>query len=103
MNMWSYSTRKRPVRREAVFQTDADNAAPAGFARGVEHNVGAGEEAVILVVGNGSATLHVEQGVIPGVAHLTGEQAERVDLVRLVVAEPKNGLAFEPLKSAQLP
>src|SRR6185437_1574024 len=68
----------RPARSEADFDADADHAAPAGFGGSVEHD--AAEQAVVLVAGDGSATLDVAEHVVPGVADLTGEEADRVDL-----------------------
>ena len=43
-------------------------------------NVTPAQSAAELVVGDGRAALHVPEHVVPGVAHLTGEEAERVDL-----------------------
>src|SRR6201999_261705 len=70
----------RPARSEADFDTGADRAAPTGLAGGVDHEAGGGEEAVVLVVGDRSTTLDVPEHVVPGVADLAGEEAERVDL-----------------------
>ena len=42
----------RPVRGEGVFEADADNGAPARFARIVEHEAGVGDYAVVLVAGH---------------------------------------------------
>src|SRR4051812_385585 len=78
--------RHRPVWREAVFETNADDAAPAGFVGAVEYRAGGkaqdgcADEAAVLVVGHGRAALHVEQRVVPGITDLAGEQTEGLDL-----------------------
>src|SRR3954468_20544735 len=71
----------RPVRGEAVFDADADRAAPAGVVGTIELGSGqtARSDAAVAVAGDGGAALHVKQRVIPGVADLAGEQAESID------------------------
>src|SRR3954469_938010 len=71
----------RPVRGEAVFDADADRAAPAGVVGTIE--LGSGQttrsDAAVAIAGDGGAALHVKQCVIPGVADLAREQAESID------------------------
>ena len=72
----------RPVRRKAEFEAGSDRAAPAGFA-GLSRTTRRRSPVTkldVLVVGDGGAALHVPEHVVPGVADLAGEQAERVDL-----------------------
>src|SRR6267142_962308 len=70
----------RPVRREAIFQTDSNHAAPTGVIVAVERNASERIVAPEPVVHDRCAALHVEQNVVDRVADLTGEKAERVDL-----------------------
>src|SRR5229473_2094501 len=70
----------RPVRGEAEFNAGSHRAAPAGLAHLVEHDAGRGEEARIAVVGDRGAALHVPENVAPGVADLSGEEADGIDL-----------------------
>ena len=51
--------------------------------------------AAVLVVGDGRAALHVEQGVVPGVTDLAGEQTEGVDLRTVGQGAPKTRLVFD--------
>src|SRR3954447_15847629 len=71
----------RPVRGEAVFDADADRAAPAGVVGTIE--LGSGQttrsDTAVAIAGDGGAALHVKQCVIPGVADLAREQAESID------------------------
>src|ERR1700688_758466 len=69
----------RPARREAVFKTGADGAAPARFAALIERDASGRDEAGVLVGGDGAAALHVPKHIVPGVADLAREQAETVD------------------------
>src|SRR5712671_1739325 len=69
----------RPVRRETIFQTDANRAAPTGVIVAVERNASERVVAPELVVHDRCAALHVEQNVVEGVADLTSEEAEPVD------------------------
>src|SRR5262249_5369424 len=70
----------RPVRCEADFEADANRAAPAGAVRAVELDAGRNVDAAELIADHGAAALHVEQDVAPGVADLTGDQTEGIDL-----------------------
>src|SRR5258708_17890732 len=72
--------RGRPVRSEAVFEADANRATPTGVGRTIEDGAGTSDQTFVLVVGDRSTALDVEQGVVPGVADLAGEQAEGIDL-----------------------
>src|SRR6267142_2460234 len=74
---------ERPIRSERVFATDSNNATPAGFGCPIDIGVENGridDEAIILVVGNGGATLHVKQERVPGITDLTGEETDCIDL-----------------------
>src|SRR6185369_871600 len=53
---------------------------PTGVGRTVEHEAVERERALVLVAGNRGAALHVPEDVVPGVADLAGEQAQRVNL-----------------------
>ena len=93
----------RPVRSEAVFEADADHAAPAGVVAVTPASAPVKRvETAVAIRGHGSAALDVEQDVVGGITDLTGEQAERVDL-RLFAEPGNNRLTLLPLKSAQLP
>src|SRR5882757_1558526 len=71
----------RPVRGEAIFKAGANGAAPAGAIPGARcQDAGCGVDGREAAVGYRSAALHVEQGVVPGIADLAGEQAKCVDL-----------------------
>ena len=59
--------------------------------------------AIVLVVGDRGAALHVPEHVVPGIAGLAGEQAESVDLGLVGVAGMSERLALDPLRSAQSP
>src|SRR5262249_53278654 len=50
-------------------------------------------DAVVLVVGDGRAALHVPEHVVPGVTDLTGEQADRIDLALVAVADAERSKA----------
>src|SRR5262249_27087177 len=76
----------------------ADRAAPAGFAGGVDHEVGGSEEAGVLVVGDRGAALDVPEHVVPGVADLTGEEADRVDLGLVGEQRAKEGAGVRALE-----
>src|SRR6478672_5955956 len=69
----------RPVRGEAIFEADADSAAPAGFTRRVENRIGCREAVIITIRRHGGAALHIEQRVVPRVSDLTREQAKGAD------------------------
>src|SRR5260370_1792344 len=72
--------RGRPVRGEAVFEADADHATPAGVVAGGGRESAASGVDAVTIRGHRSTTLEVEQDVVGGIADLTSEQAERVDL-----------------------
>src|ERR1700675_1926893 len=77
--------RERPVRRERVFAADADHAAPPRFTAPIRDKAGRlpaesrGQEAVVFIVCDGSAALHVKQKGVPGISNLPGEQTDGVD------------------------
>src|SRR5882724_6504088 len=68
----------RPVRRKSIFKTGPDRAAPAGFTGAIKHRAADGQT-LVLVVGDGGAALHIPKNVVPGIADLAREQAQRVD------------------------
>src|SRR6267142_5828434 len=67
----------RPVRGESKFKTSSNCTAPAGFSGAVKHH--AGIQTLVLVVGDGGAALHIPKNVVPGIADLACEQAQRID------------------------
>src|SRR5258708_3473252 len=69
----------RPIRCKTDFDAGSDRAAPAGFSYPVNGEAYSGCETLILVVGDGTAALHIPEHVIPGIADLAGEQAQRID------------------------
>src|ERR1700686_2931181 len=77
----------RPIRSEAVFETCADRATPTGFPGTVDKQACRNGEGPILVASNRGTALDVDQDVVPGIADLTREQAERVD--PRLVPEPR--------------
>src|SRR6202012_3139041 len=78
---------ERPARSEGVFDADTNRRAPAGFACTIEAGVHQKRtNRGVFVVGNRSTALHVEQGAVPGIADLAGEQAERVNLALVLIA-----------------
>src|SRR4051794_29817066 len=66
----------RPVRREHVFEAGADGVAVAVVAADDEAGRHAADGHLLVVVGIGVATLHVEQARTPGVADAAGDRAE---------------------------
>src|SRR6202022_2525885 len=70
----------RPVRGEAVFEADADHATPAGVVTGGGRESATSGVDAVTIRGHCSTALEVEQDVVGGIADLTSEQAERVDL-----------------------
>jgi hypothetical protein len=71
----------RPIRGKAVFEADANCAAPLRVIAGRSYNrVRCGKEDIPTIVGHRGAALHVEQDVVPGIANLAGEQPERIHL-----------------------
>src|SRR5262249_46783345 len=69
-----------PVRREADFYPGAGRAAPSGFACGINKKIVARDEGPIIVADDGATALKIPEHIVPGVADLSGEQAEGVDL-----------------------
>src|SRR4051812_31454127 len=69
----------RPVRSKAVFEADANRAAPTGFVDAAGEGAGRVGEGAIAIPGNGGTALDVEQGAVEGPADLTGEQAKCID------------------------
>src|SRR6185503_2377385 len=67
------------VRCNAEVETDTDCTAPTGLAGGVEHQIGTRDKTVVPVIHTHCAALDVEQHVIPSVADLAREQADRVN------------------------
>src|SRR6202046_4255040 len=67
----------RPARGKAVFNTDTHGATPAVVAGRRRDNRAAGED-VIAIGDDGRAALYIEQGGVPGITYLAGEQTERV-------------------------
>src|SRR3981189_3047571 len=72
--------RNRPIRCESKFEARSDDATPACFTRRIEQRACGGPPAEVFVVGHGRAALHIPKDVVPGIADLAGEQAERFDL-----------------------
>src|SRR3954468_16325031 len=72
--------RNRPVGCEPDLDAGPDHAAPARRVALIEYAAGRRGDAVVLVVGNRSAALHVPEHVIPGVANLACEQADSIGL-----------------------
>src|ERR1700754_500744 len=70
----------RPIRSEAVFQTDADGAAPVGVVAGGRELRTEPVVDAVAIRGHSRTALDVEQRVVEGVTDLAGEQTERVDL-----------------------
>src|SRR6185437_7769008 len=68
----------RPARCEADFKTGANRATPAALAGVVEDD--AEELAVVLVVCDGRAALHIPKDVVPGIADLAGKQSDCIQL-----------------------
>src|ERR1700682_4988125 len=77
----------RPIRSEAVFETCADRATPTGLPGTVDKQACRNGEGPILVASNRGTALDVDQDVVPGIADLTREQAERID--PRLVPEPR--------------
>lgn len=69
-----------PVRSEAKFKARPYRAAPTSFAAVVDSQPSRKIEDPVFVADNRSATLHIEQHVIPGIADLAREQAECIKL-----------------------
>src|ERR1700738_4649893 len=72
--------RNRPIRCESEFEAGSDDPTPACFTRRIEQCAVGGHRTSVFVVGHSRATLHIPKDVVPGIADLAGEQAERFDL-----------------------
>src|SRR6266478_998572 len=75
--------RNRPIRCESEFEARSDDATPACFTRRIEQLAcewWCGHRPSVLVVGHGRAALHIPKDIVPSIADLAGEQAERFDL-----------------------
>src|SRR5262245_46565987 len=72
--------RNRPIRCESEFDARPDDTTPAGVTRRIEQRASGGHRASEFVVCDGGAALHIPKNVVPGIADLAGEQAERFDL-----------------------
>src|SRR5258707_6135377 len=72
--------RNRPIRCEPVVEARSDDTAPACFTRRIEQRACGGHRTSVFVVGHGRAALHIPKDVVPSIADLAGEQAERFDL-----------------------
>src|SRR5258708_18816910 len=70
----------RPIRCESVFEARSDDTTPACFTRRIEQRACGGHRTSVFVVGHGRAALHIPKDVVPSIADLAGEQAERFDL-----------------------
>src|ERR1700676_2619939 len=70
----------RPIRCESVFEARSDGTTPARFIRRIEQRACGGHRTSVFVVGHGRAALHIPKDIVPSIADLAGEQAERVDL-----------------------
>src|SRR6202022_3848922 len=58
----------------------SDDTTPACFTRRIEQRACGGHRTSVFVVGHGRAALHIPKDVVPSIADLAGEQAERFDL-----------------------
>lgn len=66
---------ERQIRGDAIFEANADRGTPSRLICSIVHHTRT-EESRVFVVGDRCAALDVEQGIVPGVADLTGEKAE---------------------------
>src|SRR3954447_4958532 len=69
----------RPVRGETVLEAGTDRATPTGLIVRGQQRPAKGRD-FILAAGDSRTALGVKEDVVPGVADLTGDQTERVDL-----------------------
>src|SRR5439155_7766318 len=69
----------RPVRCDAVFEAHAEDPPGARLAGAVVEHARQSHSVVITVAHPSAATLHIEQGGIPGVADATGDVEDRID------------------------
>src|SRR3954451_17171476 len=69
----------RPVRGETVLEAGTDRATPTGLIVRGQQCAAKGRD-FILAAGDSRTALGVNEDVVPGVADLTGDQTERVDL-----------------------
>src|SRR3977135_547140 len=72
--------RNRPIRCESEFEARSHDTTPACFTRRIEQRACGGHRTSVFVVGHGRAALHIPKDVVPSIADLAGEQAERFDL-----------------------
>src|SRR5580692_8279846 len=75
--------RNRPIRCESEFEARSDGTAPACFTGRIEqlaYEWCCGHRTAVFVVGHGRAALHIPKDVVPSIADLAGEQAQRFDL-----------------------
>src|SRR3954454_17189733 len=79
----------RPVRREAVLEACTDRTTPAGLVCRREQRAANGRD-FILAADDSRTALGVKEDVVPGVADLTGNQAERIDLRAVASPEPRD-------------
>src|SRR5947209_7836302 len=70
----------RPIRGKTILDAGADGAAPTGLVVRGQQRAGGRAEHLVLAAGHSRTALDVEQDVVPGVADLTGDQTERIDL-----------------------
>src|SRR6185312_8563858 len=67
-------------------------AAPAGVAVRGEQTAGRRAEHLVLDADDGRTALGVDEHVVPGVADLTGDQTERIDLGAVALSEQRAGV-----------
>jgi hypothetical protein len=71
----------RPIRCESEFEGRCEDTTPACFIRRIEQRAAlGGYRTSVFVVDHGRAALYIPKDVVPGIADLAGEQAERIDL-----------------------
>src|SRR5215831_6148356 len=68
-----------PIRREAVFISDAHGAAPAGGIQRGETNSSGRIEQTKAIACDRRAALEVEQRLVPGVSDLAGEKTDSIE------------------------
>src|SRR6478672_6357366 len=69
-----------PIRRETILKAHTDYSAPTGPLCLPKADAGEGIEDVEALACDGGAALHINQGCIPGVADLTREEAQAIDV-----------------------
>jgi hypothetical protein len=70
---------ERQIRRDPVFETNADRRTPAGFLGRIGYQAGRNIKDPIAIVGDGGTALYIKERIVPGVANLPREQAESVN------------------------